>query len=96
MWPRLMHEKLATREALSSRGLIDVERESSCSFCFRGVESCKHMFFDCNFSSNIWRGIWTWIGIQGPLETDSFINLLKFGEIYNLVGDSMVYLATSK
>lgn len=76
-----MHEKLATREPLSSRGLIDVERESSCSFCFRGVESCKHMFFDCNFSSNIWRGIWTWIGIQGPLETDSFISFLKFGEL---------------
>lgn len=86
---RLMHEKLATREALSRRGLIGVERESSCSFCFKGVELCKHMFFERNSGLRI--------GIQGPLETDSCINFLKFGELIRrkkLKEKYIIWLAT--
>ncbi|PNX86811.1 ribonuclease H [Trifolium pratense] len=56
---RLLLQKLPTRAALVSKGIITNPHESSCAFCFRHVESCSHLFLQ--FFSN---------GVEGNIQMD--------------------------
>ncbi|CAJ2652624.1 unnamed protein product [Trifolium pratense] len=60
---RLLLEKLPTRDALASKGIITNPHEFTCVFCFRFVENCPHLFFSCNFTRMVWNAIFKWMGV---------------------------------
>ncbi|XP_074305954.1 uncharacterized protein LOC141641183 [Silene latifolia] len=50
--------KLPTIDNLCTRGLVLVNR---CSLCERQAESGSHLFFDCQFSQEVWKEVSAWI-----------------------------------
>ena len=50
---QLLKGRIAVKEQLASRGLIDWNM-ASCTFCNVEIESVDHLFFTCNLSWNIW------------------------------------------
>jgi len=70
---------LHTRSALTTLGVVDMVRETSCIFSFNVVETCRHIFFECSFSYSIWHGVAAWLGIQGAFPLYSIHHFLKHG-----------------
>jgi hypothetical protein len=68
---RLLLDKLPTREALFKKGIITNNHDRSCIFCLREVEESHHVFFNCNFSRQVWRIIFRWMKTT-PL---AFVNI---------------------
>lgn len=56
----LMHEKLATCHYLLK---IGVSVDPVCCLCEHESETLDHLFFECDFSKNIWNGVAGWCGI---------------------------------
>ncbi|XP_074265197.1 uncharacterized protein LOC141587618 [Silene latifolia] len=56
-----MQRKLATIDQLNVRGLCMVNR---CTLCKMDNECHKHLFFQCSYSTMIWRQILTWLNMQ--------------------------------
>lgn len=56
----LMHEKLVTCAYLRERG---VQVEETCRLCERHSEALEHLFFECEVSAAIWKGVAEWCGI---------------------------------
>lgn len=57
--------RLSTKVRLVSWGM---EVSPQCSLCQNGMESHTHLFFDCCFSSAIWRQILARNGLDRPLQ----------------------------
>ncbi|XP_020269403.1 uncharacterized protein LOC109844697 [Asparagus officinalis] len=52
------HSRLLTKERLCKMGMIT---ESLCTLCASQQETCKHLFFECQYSAAIWNGIMEWL-----------------------------------
>ena len=63
MW-LVIHEKCLTNDNLQRRGWPNL---GCCSLCNHPGESCKHLFVDCPFSTEVWARFRTWSGIQFPI-----------------------------
>ncbi|KAF6151028.1 hypothetical protein GIB67_016506 [Kingdonia uniflora] len=50
---RLCHGRLPSDDNLQKKGIVLVSR---CCLCSQSVETIKHLFWDCSFSSSLW--IW--------------------------------------
>jgi hypothetical protein len=70
---RLLLDKLPTREALYSKGIITNNLERCCVFCFKEVEDTHHVFFNCSVIVPVWKNIFKWMGIN-PLAYTSVSN----------------------
>ncbi|GFP82681.1 putative ribonuclease h protein at1g65750 [Phtheirospermum japonicum] len=57
-------QRLLTRDRLH---YLDIDK--ACAFCGRVDKSVQHIFFECTFSGEIWRGIRDWIGIRRSMTT---------------------------
>jgi len=57
---RLLHNKLPTDENLMLGGMVI---PSCCSLCYKKEENTNHLFFDCDYASNIWRWMASSIGL---------------------------------
>ncbi|XP_074296890.1 uncharacterized protein LOC141627550 [Silene latifolia] len=55
-------QKLATVDNLVRRGSYLVNR---CVLCLQASETHRHLFFQCEFSGELWRSVLGWMGIQG-------------------------------
>ncbi|KAK2407071.1 hypothetical protein QL285_042730 [Trifolium repens] len=58
---RLLLDKLPTREALFSKGIITNNLEICCVFCFNEIEDVQHVFFNCSVIVLVWKHIFKWI-----------------------------------
>jgi hypothetical protein len=96
---RLLLEKLPTREALHTKGIITNSHERNCVFCSREVEDINHIFFTCSVSAQIWSYVFGWMGYNDIPFVDiqshfsDFGNLLK-GSI-NKKYHHIIWLATT-
>ncbi|XP_074298718.1 uncharacterized protein LOC141629644 [Silene latifolia] len=54
--------RLAIIDCISKRGMPWVNR---CVLCKQDMETHDHLFFKCQFSASIWRGVLNWMGISG-------------------------------
>ncbi|KAJ9564448.1 hypothetical protein OSB04_000414 [Centaurea solstitialis] len=63
LW-RLFKEAISTRFNLSKRGVH--LNSLACIFCEDEVETTDHCLFSCTSSSNLWRKIWAWWGLNLP------------------------------
>jgi hypothetical protein len=80
---RMMLDKLPTKEALFSKGIITSHFERCCVFCSIEVEDTMHVFLNCHMISQVWDCIFNWMGVQvisSPSVTDHF---LSFGGIFS-------------
>ncbi|XP_074313963.1 uncharacterized protein LOC141649166 [Silene latifolia] len=51
---------LSTVDNLNRRGMVIVNR---CSLCFADLESIRHLYFACPFSSSVYQQILLWMGV---------------------------------
>nr|XP_016479252.1 PREDICTED: uncharacterized protein LOC107800574 [Nicotiana tabacum] len=56
----VVHEKLYTKDRLSSWGL---QVNPNCSLCDQELKGHQHMFFMCRFSAEVWGKLLAWIGL---------------------------------
>ena len=76
---RIMRRRLPTLDNLARRGVIqDLRTNGICKFCRKEMETVDHLFFECNFSYDIWRLCLLWLGACGPLPNHCSIHLLAF------------------
>ena len=75
---RLAHGRLATLDNLSNRGVVLVGGGNSCFLCHSQGESVNHLFFECAFSSHVWRLCLNWLGISSALPNSCASHLLLF------------------
>ncbi|KAK2391015.1 hypothetical protein QL285_064512 [Trifolium repens] len=78
---RLLLEKLPTREALFDRGIITNSTDRNCAFCSNHVESMAHAFIHCNFSTNVWRRIFNWMGLYFINSNSIQQHFIRYGEL---------------
>jgi len=61
---RLLLGRLATRDELCKRGILNGAHNLVCPLCFQVAESGAHMGFSCTFSKEVWRKVGSWLGIS--------------------------------
>jgi hypothetical protein len=107
---RLLLEKLPTREALFDRGIITNSTDRNCAFCSNHVESMAHAFIHCNFSTNVWRRIFNWMGLYCINSNSIQQHFIRYGKInkeqgyqgyeqaqsYYLASNDVVYMEGAK
>ena len=59
-----VRSKLLTKDNVKH---IDIDK--NCVLCGTAAESIKHLFFDCNFSSNVWNQVRIWLNIKRLMST---------------------------
>ncbi|XP_074315725.1 uncharacterized protein LOC141651934 [Silene latifolia] len=57
-----LHDKLPSIDKLISRGIMLVNR---CSLCLRQCENITHLFFNCEFSAQVWGIVVVRLHLQG-------------------------------
>jgi hypothetical protein len=88
-------------------GIIVNPREFCCALYFREEKDIHHLFFNCEFSKQMWRSIFKWLPIEsipfegGRVQLDSFGALVKGkkaceGWTLILVSHHLEYLASSQ
>lgn len=65
MW-LLVQSRLKTRELLQTKGM---NIPTDCVLCDNGVDSCNHLFFQCQYSKLIWKKVLALVGIHWNLHT---------------------------
>jgi hypothetical protein len=60
---QLFHNRLPTKDNLSSRGVLEIEAGIHCCWCDSIPESAKHLFVHCNFAHRVWYAIFKWLGV---------------------------------
>jgi hypothetical protein len=78
---RLLLEKLPTREALFDKGIIINSTDKNCAFCSNHGESIAHVFIHCNLSTNVWRRIFIWMGLNFNNSNSVQEHFLIFGDL---------------
>ncbi|KAK2444399.1 hypothetical protein QL285_015427 [Trifolium repens] len=96
---RLLLEKLPTRAALASRGILSNIRDLPCVFCFKEVEDCPHLFFKCHFMKQIWYKVFSWMGCAFSHFDEGWHHFNSFGDIVKSKRGSkvkhLIWLATT-
>ncbi|XP_048489728.1 uncharacterized protein LOC125491683 [Beta vulgaris subsp. vulgaris] len=68
--------RLNTRERLNKAGIC---RDTSCLLCDTGIDSCQHLFFKCEFSRRICKGIMNWLKIYYCGNENMYVHWRKWG-----------------
>ncbi|XP_045791643.1 uncharacterized protein LOC123886361 [Trifolium pratense] len=96
---RLLIEKLPTRAALAYRGILTNSHDLSCVFCFKELEDCKHLFFNCNLMQQVWKSIYQWVGCAYHHYEEGWKHFNFFGDIVKSKKGSkvkhLIWLATT-
>lgn len=103
---RMLHDELTTRDAMILKVLLDSNRDSYCIFCYRAAESCQELFFEFYFLFSVWSSIWNWLGAQGPIQWNRFMNFTVWwaiwwektekGKICKTAGLDLVYVGAKE
>ncbi|XP_058764653.1 uncharacterized protein LOC131638121 [Vicia villosa] len=70
---RFIHNRLATRDHLVSRGILIEGSDSKCVICSMAEESRVHLFSDCVVSLRVWRRVYMWLAVGDLLSLEDFI-----------------------
>ncbi|PNX66256.1 ribonuclease H [Trifolium pratense] len=78
---RLLLDKLPTRAALASKGILVNSHDLSCVFCFQAVENCHHLFFSCDKVIELWKQVFLWMGVEASLQVGGRQHFMLFGSL---------------
>ncbi|XP_048489902.1 uncharacterized protein LOC125491869 [Beta vulgaris subsp. vulgaris] len=68
--------RLRTREKLQQAGIC---QDASCLLCQQGQDSCSHLFFQCQFSQEVCRGIMNWLHLRMSAQESIYNHWRKWG-----------------
>jgi mannosylglycoprotein endo-beta-mannosidase len=61
---KLLHDRIPTKDNLSSRGLLHHSQDGgNCVWCDHVSETANHLFLFCNMSHAVWYEIFKWLGV---------------------------------
>jgi hypothetical protein len=60
---QLLQDRLPTRQNIWYRAVIVDGSASTCVFCGLRLELTGHLFSSCNQISQVWYGIFRWLGV---------------------------------
>ncbi|KAL8468555.1 hypothetical protein ACS0TY_031670 [Phlomoides rotata] len=75
---KILKERVPTTDNLGRRWINFSPEELKCKFCKAQDESISHVFFTCQFSSQLWNKILSWLGISSALQEDPTKHWLQF------------------
>lgn len=78
---RVLLERVATRDALSRRGILHSQNDLCCVLCFRENESVEHLFLACNVVKSIWSQVFSWMGVPIVEPEDVISHFVEFGKM---------------
>ncbi|XP_045802312.1 uncharacterized protein LOC123895887 [Trifolium pratense] len=78
---RLLLDKLPTRAALASKGILSNPHDLPCVFCFQAVETSHHLFFSCGKAIDLWKQVFTWMGVEASLQVGGRHHFTFFGSL---------------
>ncbi|XP_020266038.1 uncharacterized protein LOC109841482 [Asparagus officinalis] len=60
------HSRLLTRDRLCHMNILDMNhQQNACVLCtFQQQETCKHLFFECAFSADLWNRVMEWMNFK--------------------------------
>ncbi|XP_058741729.1 uncharacterized protein LOC131614118 [Vicia villosa] len=95
---RFIHNRIATKENLVRRGILNDVGDSLCVLCYSEEETLAHLFSDCEVSKRVWRRVFMWLGVGDFLSMEEFLeffyNCSKIGCLSKRVIAAVVWLAT--
>jgi hypothetical protein len=63
LWQLMLH-RLPTRVNLFRRGVITAPSLASCVWCGGETESESHLFTTCTVAVDVWRAVYSWLGMS--------------------------------
>jgi hypothetical protein len=69
---QLLHGKIASKENLALRGIIDENDDISCVLCGEEKESVLHLFLYCEIAMLVWTEVFFWLDIPLILPQNLF------------------------
>ncbi|XP_058742102.1 uncharacterized protein LOC131614547 [Vicia villosa] len=95
---RFIHNRIATKDNLVSRGILNEEGDSFCVLCDSEEETLMHLFSECEMTLSIWRRVFMWLGVGEFLSFEEFLeffyNCAKIGCPSKRAMVAVVWLAT--
>ncbi|XP_058752225.1 uncharacterized protein LOC131625382 [Vicia villosa] len=71
---RFIHNRIATKDNLVSRGILNEGEDSLCVLCSKEEENIVHLFSNCEVSIGIWRRVFMWLGGGDFLSLEDFMD----------------------
>ncbi|KAL8542626.1 hypothetical protein ACS0TY_003489 [Phlomoides rotata] len=78
---RVLWERIPTTMKMSNRRSLPSNVSTNCIFCNEVPETVHHIFFECNFSYQVWMEIFKWLGFSSVLSSRPSTNLLHFSRL---------------
>ncbi|XP_058764618.1 uncharacterized protein LOC131638082 [Vicia villosa] len=78
---RLLKDRLATKEQLIRRGIIEPNDERLCVFGCGLLEDSKYLFLNCPIIRRVWRKILDWLGLHDITGADCIGHFMHMMEI---------------
>lgn len=72
---RVLWERLLTKTKLQSRGVAIANNDINCILCEEKAETVRHIFFECQYSYQIWMECSKWMGIPMAFPSKPLSNL---------------------
>lgn len=79
---KLLKEIMSTKDNLSRRGSLHQQDDLTCRLCSEDDETQSHLFFKCNFATEIWNLCYKWFKIDMVPHNVSYRNLLQYGNLF--------------
>jgi hypothetical protein len=79
---RVLHKRLATKDALLDRGIFPNQIDPLCVFCEGATETCNHMLFSCPFAYGVWLSVYGWLGFDGAYAMNGVDHFLQHGSLF--------------
>lgn len=61
---RVLLDRIASKENLIKRKVLDDQGQAQCSLCNGHLESTWHLLFSCPVSTHLWQRVADWIGVN--------------------------------
>jgi hypothetical protein len=73
----VLHDRVPTKENLIRRKVLLNDDSQRCVFCGTSAETLEHLFLYCTFSFQVWKHVFSWLGVS-LLLPHSIVSLLNF------------------
>ncbi|XP_058734229.1 uncharacterized protein LOC131605960 [Vicia villosa] len=70
---RFILDRIATRDQLVRRGILQEGNDSLCALCLLEEESIEHLSYYCRVTSSIWRRVYMWLDLAEFMIIEDFV-----------------------
>ncbi|XP_058727077.1 uncharacterized protein LOC131598499 [Vicia villosa] len=73
---RLFKDRLATKEQLAKRGIIELNDNVGCGFGCNSLENSQHLFLFCQIAAGVWGAVYQWLGLHHQSQIVCYMDFL--------------------